>query len=587
MKKSLLALIILVSVVFAAPAAQTFDTVILLDTSESMFPYFDSSVDYLIQDIIKNQLKVGDTFHLLTFANTPEYEISRKITGKKDIEEILSRILLLQPLGKYTDLITALGYLNTYTNKLSPETFKKVIILTDGIHDPPPGSDSATIDEKTLLDKIKQITGNMKRQGWDVSLIRFPLSAGNDAANTSTGSSGSKGTQTSSGGVDLFTELSTELDTRIIDYDSNNNVLSHKATGEPQIIFPADLGEVSFRFAIPFRVKNFSAEPVQIRLKEIIWDKQNILNKEAFVKVDADSDKTLKAEVSLSKEVTPGNYTIPLELVFADDTRPYPRTGSISFILKEPGVGGSIDWGKVLKILFYVVIILVAVLIIVFIVKYLSGRSYAAAGRRIHHEPEERRTAGYTNRKEEEKEQNRSAKLQEISGVEKGRNERNSSYKYKKEPEKRTHKVSEVDRAAIKHEKKHHAHGPDEKAFEMVVQNQNRLVGMRNIHWFKDGAVYTLGGGASDDYLIFIHPVEKRIAEIERRGSRLVIKVLNGDFFKEIATEREVTEKKDIKLVSSDGKEFTLSFREWISPADRINRILHLIDKPGLPDFRY
>ena len=109
MKKSFLTILILVSIVFSASAAQTFDTVILLDTSESMFPYFDSSVEYLIQDIIKNQLKAGDTFHLLTFANKPEYELSRKIRNKKDIEDILARILLLQPLGRYTDLISALS----------------------------------------------------------------------------------------------------------------------------------------------------------------------------------------------------------------------------------------------------------------------------------------------------------------------------------------------------------------------------------------------------------------------------------------------------------------------------------------------
>ena len=551
MKKSLLTVLILLSVVLNAPAAQTFDTVILLDTSESMFSYFDSSVDYLIQDIIKNQLKVGDTFHLLTFADTPEYEISRKIKGKKEIEEILSRILLLQPLGKYTDLITALGYLNTYTNKLSPDTFKKVIILTDGIHDPPPGSDSF-IDKNNLLAKIKQITDNMKRQGWDVYLIRFPLAE--DIGSTGTGSNGTK---VSSEGVDLFKELSTELDTKIIEYDSNNNVLSHKATGEPQIIFPDDIGEVSYTFELPFTVKNFSGEPVQIRLKEIMWENENILVKEAFIKVDAESEKILEAEVSLPEKLSPGSYTTPLELVFSDDTRPYPRTGSISFILKESGIGGSIDWAKVLKILFYVVIILAAVLILIFIIKYLSGRSYAVAGRRVQREPEERKKIEYTKRNDD---------------IRKGSNTTRSAH---------------TDKAIMKHERKQNTHGPDEKAIEMIVQNQNRLVGMRNIHWFKDGSVYTVGGGQSDDYLIFVHPVAKKIAAIEMRGSRLIIKVLDGDFFKEIAAEREVTEKKGIKLVASDGKEFSLYFREWISPAERINRILHLIDKPGLPDFRY
>ncbi len=365
------------------------------------------------------------------------------------------------------------------------------------------------------------------------------------------------------------------MDTKIIEYDSNNNALSHKATGAPQIIFPSDLGEVYGEFDIPFTVKNFSGEAVQVRLKEIMWNQKNILEKEVFLKIDADSEGVLNAGVSLPKDLTPGSYKIPLELVFSDDIRPYPRKGDLSFTLKA-GSGGRIDWPQVLKILFYVLVVAAAVIVLILVIKYLSGKSFGAgSGVRVREGREHAKTGIAPEREND----NRSKEVS-AEGASKGRTSRSGKDITS------VSNTSRVDRTVMKHDK-HHMHGPDERAFEMVVQNQTRLVGMRNIHWFKDGSVRTLGGGSSDDYLIFIHPVQKRIAEIEMRGGKMYLKVLNKDYFSEISTSETELNGKSLKLISSDGKEFTVSFREWISPAERINRILHLIDKPGLPDFKY
>ena len=67
MKKALvLCLFILVSFIVGAVPL---DFVVLLDISESMLPYFDDTINYLIGDLLKQHLVEFDGFHLLTFAD--------------------------------------------------------------------------------------------------------------------------------------------------------------------------------------------------------------------------------------------------------------------------------------------------------------------------------------------------------------------------------------------------------------------------------------------------------------------------------------------------------------------------------------
>ena len=49
-------------------AAANIDLVVMVDTSESMFPYFDDLMNYLVQDLLTARLHRGDTFHLLSFS---------------------------------------------------------------------------------------------------------------------------------------------------------------------------------------------------------------------------------------------------------------------------------------------------------------------------------------------------------------------------------------------------------------------------------------------------------------------------------------------------------------------------------------
>ncbi|HUX20601.1 MAG TPA: vWA domain-containing protein, partial [Spirochaetia bacterium] len=183
MKKLLLAVSLIATLGsgFAHAQSAPIDLVVLVDTSESMIPYWKDTTDYIIRNILTGVLHKDDTFHLISFASRPELEISRKIESEKDVQAILARFLLLQPLGRYTDLVSAIQYLYQYVIDLPLSTQKKIIILTDGIHDPPPDSSFPIKigpngqDISGNKQQIVETAQAMRRHGWEVHIVQYPL----------------------------------------------------------------------------------------------------------------------------------------------------------------------------------------------------------------------------------------------------------------------------------------------------------------------------------------------------------------------------------------------------------------------------
>lgn len=575
--------------------SEEIDTVILLDTSESMLPYFQSTVDYLIGDIIRNQLKIGDTFNLLTFDSKPNYEMSRKLKSEKDIQDILARILLLQPFGKYTDLVSAIVYVNNYTIKLPISTKKKIIILTDGVNDPPPGSMYNNI--KSYSGKIKTITDNMIRQGWDVSLIRFPLKqVGSKTLNENS-------TSQVTDGSDVFTEISKNLNSKIIQFEGNNSKLSHQATGDPQIIFPGTLGSVKRSFTIPFIIKNYNQSPVQLRLKKILYNNNNILQKETDLKVGGNKSGTLEAFVQFPSSLKQGDYSFPVTLVFSDDMRPYPRSGTISFNLVGSTHNGFLNSWIVKIILFFIITIFILLLLLLIIKKYFVktekpaklGRKYQKENESYHiteqtqdAEPLTRFPSRGKQRRIESDAPGTPSEMNKFTPFISLENKADKELHPNEEPGV-DYNIKDVSHSKIHRKditRKRNAE-KGEKAYELVVDTQNRRIGLRNIHWFENGTTHSLGGDQTDDFLIFIHSVDRHIAEIVMENNVLYMKIIKKEYFPGITSDKILLSNKIIQLRVYDNHFFNLEFREWIPSLEKINRILHLIDKPGTPDFTY
>jgi hypothetical protein len=104
----------------------------LLDTSASMSGSYREVRDYITGPFLKEYLRFGDTFHIISFSGGPRLEIARRIEGQGDLETVIGRMFLLYPLEPGSDIAGALAYLETYLSQLSPSKPKKVVLVSDG-----------------------------------------------------------------------------------------------------------------------------------------------------------------------------------------------------------------------------------------------------------------------------------------------------------------------------------------------------------------------------------------------------------------------------------------------------------------------
>ncbi len=212
MRRYATTLLVLLALAVPSAGALGLDVVVMVDTSQSMFPVFDDLVHYVFADILEKRLRPGDTFHLLSFASTPEEELSVTITDTTDLTRVIARILLLEPLGLHTDLVAAVRYLYAYTAGLPDDNRKLVMLLTDGIHDPPPGSPD-DMDPARVLAELLKDARRIHREGWEVDIIRTPYPQGQAGAPPPATPKGAEEYP-----PDYLEEMAEELGTRVIPY---------------------------------------------------------------------------------------------------------------------------------------------------------------------------------------------------------------------------------------------------------------------------------------------------------------------------------------------------------------------------------
>ena len=185
MKKFLLAIIVAASLTLAVPVGaqeKPVDLIVLLDASQSMFPYFTEVVDFVVSRIAREYLRFGDTFHLLTFTDTAQIEIAQSVRTEQDLKRLLGRLYLLYPLGKSTDLVSALSALYRYTADLPESNRKLIIMVTDGMHNPSPQSPNAGLSVDEVRSAIEGTTVKIRENGWTIRIVRVPFIGAGEAA---------------------------------------------------------------------------------------------------------------------------------------------------------------------------------------------------------------------------------------------------------------------------------------------------------------------------------------------------------------------------------------------------------------------
>lgn len=568
-------------------AAKTVDAVVMLDTSSSMFSYFDDTREYLIERILTEQLTTGDGFHLLSFADTPEYEISRKMKDIGEIEAVAARLMLLQPLGRYTDLVAAFKKLYDYVSDLPLETQKEIFILTDGIHDPPPGSPYPVSGRNS--DDVADIAASMRRNGWNVHIIRFPSGAASD-------SGAGAGAANGSGGNNLLPAISRELDTEAVPYDPEENGFVHKATGQLEIIFPDTLGNIRDRFALKLTVVNHIDEPASIRIEQLLVNGVESLEKAVSEGVKAGERLQLKLNARLPETVQEGDQLLELEIILADGGRAFPRKASVpAEIARTPGRLGN--GSPVARYILYAAAALVVLIVLVLMV----GRLFGSTAGRDHVADKEPAAAYGLSRYEKEEvpleaageSMSESAELLARFGSSVKRNaaaEELMSYgrdRGKELPARSAGRTLSAGRSSGLYSLKEIRAAREEGrvAVELVVHEQNRMIGKRNIKWLREGESLRVGGANGSPFIIFLYPVPPVIGTLARSGASFTFTPEPESAARISMGPGPVTGALDRPIVYRLNENVSVEFRFhlWESPLERINNFLHVIDRPGLP----
>ena len=109
------------------------DLVVLLDTSVSMSNSHWETSDYLIGPFLREFLRLGDTFHLISISETPNLEISRRVEGLGDIETVITRLLLQFPLAPVANISASLSFAENFIGTLPAGRARQVVLISDGV----------------------------------------------------------------------------------------------------------------------------------------------------------------------------------------------------------------------------------------------------------------------------------------------------------------------------------------------------------------------------------------------------------------------------------------------------------------------
>jgi len=627
-------------------STEQMDVIILLDTSESMFPYFDTSIQYIMNTVLRDYVRYEDQVHLLRFNSHPVIEITRKVQSRKDIEDLLARIMLLQPFGKHTDLVYALKYLQKYVADLPLQTKKTILILTDGIHDPPSDSNFPAGTQEEIAKNRREVTSvadSMRKEGWDVNLYRYPSDGSSasaepddqsdrtgrvdeadneseDVFGAPSGRDQIASTQASASDLDqsttdtqegdgdsdendMFTVISETMDIPVREHDETTGVTNgNTAIGLPRVTFPDHLGTVTRNTKIPFTVRNFSDQPILVKLEQLKYDGVDILNEPVSEPIDPGESERITAAVVLPKS-PPGETSIDVSLVFGDGLRISPVTGTLTYTLIEGGDGTTH------RILLYIVIGILLIAVALFIILLTRSRKEAEepTEKRVKYEPQ----TGIVSESRAVKSDKRTDHTLKTVATDEATGhgidnaiERAQITQTPQEERAETSFISPEQRAKqtqpqpkestiiglgqgetlpkLKAEKT-----TGDRSIEMIVIGQNHLIGFRNIHQVQPGSRLSVGGRKRSGYRIFLIPLPAKIGEIGReQDGTLTFLPSNKSVFPDLDGPLRDCLNRYIRI-QVDERVLYFYFREWESPLEKLNKLMHIVDTPGKPDFKY
>ncbi|HTX71856.1 MAG TPA: vWA domain-containing protein [Rectinemataceae bacterium] len=618
------------------------DVVVLLDVSQSILPYFSDVTDFVVTSVVRDYLRLGDTFHLLSFGDTTQVEISEKVVDDASVKSFLGRLYLLYPLARHSDFAGALAYLYQYLSDLPESRQKVVVVITDGINNPPEGSLTYGMPPEKVGAVIDATAAKIRANGWPVHFIKLPLLP--PGSNPAAGLNPSQvSASEAKGGQSYIDEAAKALGASVSSFSPEDKAdIAIRSLSLPRVEFPAELGKRDYAFSFPLKVSNPSETTLGLELDRLRLGDIDVLAKKSFLTLQSGKTGTMDVSVLLPDSLAQGHEQLDLTLGFAGGLRVNPQHGLVSLTLERNPLAALFRSGaRIVLFLAIVAIGLFLVFLAIVLLRRIPRRGSEApvvaavmesagvgARPRAPAIP-----AGATapvgadaaalladsagsRRSAREAEAARQAELLAEAGrksapvlAKAGPSEPGSSVLPS------AAELAAAKRAAAEREAALLAEAASRRApgaavqlalasketaapaaanayvprvlkagtisVELRVDGQNQHIGLRNVHELHAGTSRSLGGGRSD-FLIFLVPMPHRIAELHFDGEKLAVVPLRPEFFPEGAAVIEDCLGRDIHLQGRRGYPLVLSFHRYERPADKMNRLLHCIEAPGL-----
>ena len=309
-------------------SAAPHDFIVLMDTSQYMFDEYDTVIQSYFPEVVKDHLKLHDIFHLISFSDHPELELTQKIENRQDMEAILRRLLLLQPLGKYDDPLLALRFVYQYASGLPSYQEKTIVVFTPGLYNAPTQDHASPEAAKK---EIANVISEIRNRGWNLRFVLVPTST---PSSQEKGSAQGKGSSTTS-------QKTTALSLDLAKTAQEENVpayvfqpkpgFSNETLGIPRLTFPSNLGKINKDFSLSFKADNPADSAVILHLKAVTCNGISLLNQDLSVNLAAHETKTVSVPLSFSQAPASGAQVGKFHLTFDDGLRAYPNEASIRF----------------------------------------------------------------------------------------------------------------------------------------------------------------------------------------------------------------------------------------------------------------
>lgn len=360
MVKKYLAAALLISTLaassFAAPApsqgegdSDAADVIVLLDVSQSALPYFQDVTDYVVSSVVEDYLRYGDTFHLLSFGETAQAEIAQRMAGEADVKSVLGRLYLLYPLARYSDLVGALNYLYQYTADLAESRRKVIVVITDGMHNPPPASSTFGMPPEKVQAEIESAAARIRANGWPVNIIKLPFPKPGEPGAPGAGSAEAQGRS-------YLDAAAKALGAEVSEFSRAGKAdIARKSLSLPGAEFPGPLGKRDYSFSFPLKLTNGSDSAVGLELDRVRIGNADVLTKKAFLTLQGGRSGTMDVPVLVPDSVPQGEAKLAVRLHFANGVRVSPDTGTLDLTLARSPIAAFLRSGA--RIALFVVVL--------------------------------------------------------------------------------------------------------------------------------------------------------------------------------------------------------------------------------------